>query len=209
MFVPDCICDTLHSKRNKIHGNKIINQNSIHFITSTVVGWIDVFSREDYRKIIIESLSYCKEEKGLIVYAFVIMSNHLHLVVQAKDGCQLSNIIRDFKKFTSKKIIKTILGNSQESRSEWMLRLFKYYAKFNSSNNTYQFWQQYNKPIELVSPKWIKQKIDYIHLNPVRNGLVDSIEDYKYSSAKQYMGKEGLLEVELLDFGSMQGYIEM
>ena len=86
-----------------------------------------------------------------------------------------------------------ILENPKESRSEWMLKLFKYFAKYNKNNTTYQLWQRDNKPIELVSPKWINQKLAYIHLNPVRAGLVLQAENYSYSSAGQYIGNEGLV----------------
>ena len=82
-----------------------------HFITCTVVNWIDVFSREQYKEIIIESLKYCIDAKGLEFHAWVIMSNHLHLIVSAKDEEKLADIIRDFKKYTSKQIIKAIDDN--------------------------------------------------------------------------------------------------
>ncbi len=190
-----------------MNGHKIINQSGLHFITITVVGWVDVFTRQQYRDIIIDSLKYCQKEKGLVLHAYVIMSNHIHLIVHAKETYQLSAIIRDFKKFTAKKIIKTILQNPKESRSEWILRLFKYYAKYNSNNDTYQFWQRHNKPIELISPKWIRQKLDYIHLNPVKSGLVQDATHYTYSSAKQYKGEEGLLELSIINLGATEGYI--
>jgi len=190
-----------------MNGHKIVNQNALHFITLTVVSWADVFSRKIYRDIIVDSLIYCQQEKGLVVNAYVVMSNHLHLVCYAKEPNLLSNVIRDFKKFTSKRIIQEIETNHSESRREWLLRLFKYHAKFNNNNQEYQFWYQHNKPIELESPTWINQKINYIHLNPVKNGLVDLPEAYKYSSASQYLGQKGLIEIEILDPGIEIGYI--
>ena len=81
----------------------------------------------------------------------------MHIIISSQDGFRLSDSIRDFKKFTSKTIIKLIMTTSEESRSEWMLRLFKYYAKFNKNNEKYQFWKRENMTIELVSPKWINQ----------------------------------------------------
>lgn len=86
----------------------IEDQNAVYFITFTVSDWIDIFTRKEYRFVIVDSLNYCIENKGLIVYAWCLMSNHLHLVCQAKEGFGLSGIIRDFKKFTSKAIIKLI-----------------------------------------------------------------------------------------------------
>lgn len=181
-------------------GHQIKNQNVLHFLTFTVVGWIDIFTRDTYREIIIESFEYCKREKGLILYAYVIMSNHIHIIVKTDSEKGLSAVIRDFKKFTAKKIISE-LNNNKESRRDWMLQLFKHYAKSNKRNAEYQFWKQDNHPIELVSRKWIVQKLDYIHLNPVNGGWVDLTEDYKYSSARNYAGLKGVMEVEFLDVG--------
>lgn len=196
-----------------MNGHVIKNQNGLHYLTLTVVGWLDVLSREDYRKVLMESLAYCQKEKGLVLNAYVIMSNHIHLIGYAKEGYALSDILRDFKKYTAKtiiqQIIQQIIQHPKESRSEWMLRLFKYYAKYKSDNNTYQFWQKSNYPIELATPKWILQKLDYLHLNPVRNGLVELPEHYLYSSARQYVGEEVLLEVELIDLGSTYGYVDV
>ncbi len=180
-------------------GHKIINQNNLHFVTFTVVGWLDVFTRKIYKDIIVDSLKYCIKEKGLLLFCYVIMSNHIHLIVRTDREAGLSAIIRDFKTFTSKQIVKTIIENPGESRREWMLRLFKYYAKYNSKNGEYQFWKQNNKPIELASIEWINQKLNYIHMNPVNAGLVEAPEHYIYSSARNYLDMEGLIEVELLD----------
>ena len=121
-----------------MNGYKITDQNALHFITPTVVGWIDVFSRKVYKDIVIESLKYCCENKGLILYAYVIMTNHLHLIVRAKEGYEISNILRDFKRHTSKQIIDHVIKSKKESRKKWMLTCFIDYAKFNKNNNLYQ-----------------------------------------------------------------------
>jgi len=191
-----------------MNGHKIINQNSLHFITCTTVGWVDVFTRKKYKDIIIRSLSYCIENKGLNVHAYVIMSNHIHLILSTNEGYKLSDVIRDFKTFTSKQIIRSIIEESGESRREWMLRIFKYYAKFNKNNSKYQFWQRSNKPIELTSPKWISTRINYIHNNPINAGLVENQEHYKYSSASNYITGEGLLIVKQINLGVDIGYID-
>lgn len=190
-----------------MHGHKIINQNALHFITLTVVGWVDVFSRSIYRDLIIESLIYCQKEKGLIINAYVIMSNHIHLMCHVLEPFSLSDTIRDFKKFTAKRILQEIESNKMESRKEWMLTIFRSFVKNHDQNNKYQFWTQDNRPIELESPKWVYQKLAYIHLNPVRNGLVEHPQDYLYSSARQYLNQQGLLDIELLDLGTTEGFI--
>jgi len=110
----------------------------------------------------------------------------------------LSQIIADFKKFTSKKIIETI-QTENESRRDWMLNLFTFEATKHTRNKTYQFWIQDNHPIEVYSNKFIKQKVEYIHNNPVRAGIVEKAEDYLYSSARNYADMENLLEVIKVD----------
>ncbi len=176
---------------------KILNPEGIYFITSTVVGWVDVFSREIYRIILVDSLKYCQKEKGLIIYGFVIMSNHIHLIVKAKNN-NLADVIRDFKKFTAGKIIKEISVNPKESRKKWMLNLFSFAGKTNNNNKIFQFWQQHNHPVELFSNKAIDINLNYIHENPVRNGLVEKPEDYIYSSARNYAGYKGVIDIEKL-----------
>lgn len=176
---------------------KILNPEGIYLITPTVVGWVDFFSREIYRQIVIESLKYCQKEKGLIIYAYVLMSNHLHLIVKAKNN-NLSDIIRDFKKFTTGKIIKEISENIRESRKKWMLNMFEFAGKHNSNNSKFQFWQQHNHPTELYSNDVIDKNIEYIHQNPVRNGLVEKPEYYLYSSARNFAGLESFIDIELL-----------
>lgn len=178
---------------------KIADHQSLYFITFSTVQWVDGLSRPVYKDIVINSLRYCQKEKGLILYAFVIMSNHIHLIASAKEGSNLSDILRDLKKFTSKKLIAEIEANPQESRRNWMLWLFQSAAKNNSNNKHFQFWQQDNHPIELTTNEMMDQRLDYIHNNPAVEGLVTEPEHYVYSSAANYAGMPGLLEVELVE----------
>ncbi|MFZ1371563.1 MAG: transposase, partial [Ferruginibacter sp.] len=119
-----------------------------HFITFSVVGWVDVFSREQYKELFVESLKYCQENKGMSLHAWVIMTNHVHLIISSQTN-KIENIVRDLKKFTSKQIITAIQENPTESRKEWMLNMFSYTGKNNSNNKEYQFWKQDYHPIEL------------------------------------------------------------
>jgi REP element-mobilizing transposase RayT len=166
-------------------------EESLYFVTITVKHWIDVFTRRGYKDILIESFIYCQKEKGLEIFAWVIMSNHLHLIVRAKEGYLLSDILRDFKKFTSKQIIKAIEENPQESRKEWLVRALK-------TKDGNQFWQVGSHPIELWSNAVIDEKLNYLHQNPVKSGYVFHAEDYIYSSAGNYAGGKGLIEICLL-----------
>ena len=176
---------------------QIKEQDKLHYLTLQVVYWVDVFSRKQYKDIIIESLEYCQKHKSLEIFAFVIMSNHLHLIVRSSIG-DLSGVLRDFKKFTSKRIVE-IAESSIESRRNWMLRLFKHAAKRQNKKGKYQVWTHENHAILLYSNKIIQEKVDYIHNNPVRAGIVYEPMDYIYSSASNYVDGTGLLNIILID----------
>ena len=154
--------------------------DNAYFVTFTVVGWIDVFTREDYCKIIIDSLEFCRTKKGLKIYEYVIMPSHIHAILEAPS---LSDVIRDFKAYTAKAILKSIETSNEESRKEWLLYMFKYYAKYESQNEIYQFWQKTNHPIELTNHEMFDQKRKYIYDNPVSAGLVSDALYWHYSSA--------------------------
>ncbi len=171
------------SRKYKFH-----NPEGVYFITFAVQGWVDVFTKNDYKNIIVDNLSYCQKNKGLELFAWCLMTNHLHLIARAVDGNTLSNILRDFKKFTSKALIKAIQENDRESRKEWLLNQFK-------TEKGNRFWRADNKPIELWSNAVIDQKLNYIHQNPVTEGLVFRAEDYVYSSAADYAGEKGMLDI--------------
>jgi putative transposase len=176
---------------------RIKDQEALYFLTFSTVGWVDIFTRKVYKDIVIDSMRYCLKEKGLRLFSYVIMSNHIHMVCAAKEGLNLSDIIRDFKKFTAKQIIRTI-QTIPESRKEWMLVIFGKAGNSNPNNKTYQVWRQDNHPVELYSNSVIEQKIEYIHLNPVRAGIVQNPEDYIYSSARNYAEMEYILEIEFI-----------
>lgn len=126
-------------------GYKIKNQFHTHYLTLTTVEWVDVFTYPFYKDLIIDSLKHCQKEKGLIIYAYVIISNHIHLIAAAHEGSKgLSQILGDFKQFTSKSIIRH-LDKGNDSRRGWLLNAFKFHAKFNPNNLKYQVWQQYNQ----------------------------------------------------------------
>jgi putative transposase len=173
---------------------KFHTQERPYFVTFSVVRWIDVFTRREYKDILVESLKYCIEHKGLQLYAWVIMSNHVHLII-GTNGKPMESILRDVKRHTSKATTKAISENTQESRRDWMLWLFEREGTHNSNNEKYQFWQQGNHPIELWSNAVLDQKLDYLHNNPVTAGWVDEPEHYLCSSARDYAGGKGLIDV--------------
>ena len=180
-------------------GYKIRDQQAIHYITFSVVEWVDAFSRAEYKHILLNHIRHSQEQNGLMLHAWVLMTNHFHGVMSAKEGNELSAILRDIKKYSSVNILKAIENNDKESRQEWMLEIFGRNGKENARNTKYQFWQQHNHPIELDTNKKLDQRLNYIHQNPVQAGIVLSPEDYLYSSVMNYAEKpEILLDVMLL-----------
>ncbi|SDT26212.1 Transposase IS200 like [Mucilaginibacter mallensis] len=176
---------------------KFRNKENLHFVTFSVIRWIDVFTRRLYKDILVDSIKFCIANKGLEVYAWVIMSNHVHMIIGTRDK-PLHDILRDMKRHTSKTLIKAINENTLESRREWMLWFFEREGKLNPNNEQYQFWQQGNHPIELYSNDVMDQKLDYVHNNPVTAGWVDEPEHYLYSSARDYADGKGLIDIVLL-----------
>jgi len=173
----------------------IADQNAVYFLTFTITDWMDIFTRSCFRMIIVDSLNYCIGNKGFTIYAWCLMSNHIHLVAKANDGFRLSDIIRDFKKFTAKKIIEMI-NEGPESRKEWLLYCFSFAGKFDHRIKDYKVWQDTSHPIVLESNSLIDQKINYIHQNPVRALIVANAEDYIFSSAGDYAGIKGMINIE-------------
>jgi len=176
------------------NGYLIHNPAATYFLTLQVIDWVDVFSREIYRKEIINSLTYCRKEKGLILYAYVVMTNHLHIIVRAENE-NLTDVLRDFKKFTASQILRLIKAGP-ESRQDWMLKRFEFAARSHVRNSEYQFWTHENHAMEIHSPWFMKQKMDYLHNNPVKAGWVAEPWEWLYSSATNYCGKISLMEVD-------------
>ena len=169
-----------------------------YFITITAVGWIDVFTRLNQKYVLINALKHCQDNKGLEIYAYCIMSSHIHVLCKSINGFVLSDVMRDFKKFTSKKIIQTII-DEPESRREWMLDYFQKACEHLKRNQQYKVWQD-GYHAEIVETNWfIRQKINYIHNNPVKDKIVVLPEDYYFSSARNYAGFDNDLEIILLD----------
>ena len=170
-----------------------------HFITYSVINWVDALSRTLYKDIIIDSLNFCISQKGMRLHAWVIMNNHVHLIASCSGPLKMEDIMRDHKKFTASEILRSIENNPQESRKDWMLWLFKSAGLSNPNNKHFQFWQQDNHPILLSNQEMAIQKLNYIHHNPVRAGIVFEPQHYVYSSAADYSSLQpGLLPLEFL-----------
>jgi len=167
-------------------GYQIRNQHAVHFLTFTVIQWIDVFTRPNYAEILVDSIKFCQKNKNFKLHAWCLMFNHLHLLCSSDEPNKLSDTLRDMKQFTSKEIIKAIKNNKQESRKNWMLWLFESSGRGNPRNQDVQFWQQSNHPIECDTQEMLDSRLNYIHENPVKSKIVQKAEDYNFCSAMDY-----------------------
>ncbi len=166
---------------------KITHPEQPHFITITVLHWIPVFTRPATVDLLLESLRYLMND-GLKIYAYVILENHMHLVVQSN---QLDKDIARFKSFTAKSLIRYL----DENNIKTILEQLAFYKKAHKDDRVYQFWQEGVHPEWIQNEAMMQQKVEYIHQNPVKRGYVDEAEHWRYSSARNYAGLPGLLEV--------------
>ena len=176
---------------------KFRDPRGAYFTTSTIVGWVDVFTRPELKHVVIDSLKYCQTKKGLSIHGWCLMTSHLHLICSTHDE-DLSSIFRDFKKHTANEIL-TLLDTTEESRRGWVLDLFGEVGDGLKRISNFKVWQDGNHPIHLSTAALARQKLDYIHNNPVAEEIVREPEDYLYSSAADYgSNRKGLLEIDFL-----------
>jgi len=175
-----------------------IRPEKTYFLTMTVVDWIDVFTRLNHKMFLIDSLKFNQKERGLNIYAWCLMPSHLHMIANTSKEFELDAVVRDFKKFTSKGIVKQI-QTEPESRREWMLDRFALAGRNNKKIKNFQFWQEGDHAIEVYSEKVTWQKINYIHQNPVVEKFVYKEEEYLFSSARNYHNLPSVLDVRCLE----------
>lgn len=177
----------------------ISDQHGTHFLTFTVVEWTDIFTRPVYKQIIVDALNYCTVHKGLEVFAWVLMTNHLHLICRTAPPFHLSHFMRDFKKHTSKKISVSV-QEIAESRRDWLLHRFSFAAYSTARARDFKVWTDDNHAVCMEGRVPLFQKVDYIHNNPVRQYIVSEPQHYLHSSAGLYAGnKAGLVKVTVLE----------
>ncbi|MFM2064640.1 MAG: hypothetical protein RLZZ507_4311 [Cyanobacteriota bacterium] len=167
--------------------------NQPHFITSTIVNWMPLFGQTELVQIIIDSLNFLQRQHRLTLYGYVIMENHLHLIAAAAN---LSKEIGNFKSFTARSIIDLLHKN----KAEYILGQLEFYKLRHKIKQEYQLWQEGFHPQAIFNEEIFRQKLEYMHNNPVRRGYVDDPAHWRYSSYRNYMGLPSLLEVELIDF---------
>ncbi len=166
---------------------KIINPDIPHFITCTVLHWIPVFTRPSTVEILFDSLRFLMAD-GLKIYAYVILENHLHMVVQST---QLDRDIARFKSHTARNLIAYL----DENNIKGILDQLAFYKKAHKGDRAYQFWQEGVHPEGIQNEEIMRQKVNYIHENPVKRGYVDEAQHWRYSSARNYSCQPGLIDV--------------
>ena len=159
---------------------RIHEPHAAHFVTGTIIEWLPVFTNATRCDILIHALSYCREHKALRIHAWVILDNHFHAILSAPD---LSRVLADFKRHTA----KSLLAQLQADGSDWLLDQLSYHRLKHKSESEHQIWQEGSHPQAIVSDEMMEQKLDYLHNNPVKRGLVASPEHWRYSSAHEWL----------------------
>ena len=159
-----------------------------HFLTCAVVNWLPVFTRPQAVDILFDSLRHLQSNEDLIIYGFVIMENHTHIIASSE---RLSKTIGRFKSFTARKIIDLLRDKGEKG----VLRQLSYAKLPHKVDREYQLWQEGSHPVLIQGEDMMRQRLEYMHNNPVRRGYVDDSVHWRYSSARNYVGMEGLLEV--------------
>lgn len=159
-----------------------------HFVTCTVLNWMPLFTRPQTVEIILEALQCRQQQADWKVYGYVILENHLHLVIQCEN---LSEEFPRFKSFTARKLIDTL----KECHADHLLKQLAWFRKRHKTDRDYQLWEEGYHPQMIENDSVLRQKLDYIHHNPVKRGYVDEPEHWRYSSARNYAGLTGLIPV--------------
>jgi putative transposase len=167
---------------------KIFEGNQPHFLTCTVVNWLPLFSNPEVVEIIKDSLNFLQKHDRLQIFALVIMENHLHLIASSSN---LTKEIGDFKSYTARRIIDFL----EERHATDILDQLAWHKTAHKKDREYQFWQEGSHPEAILGHEMMGQKINYIHLNPVRRGYVDEAREWRYSSARNYEGEKGYIDV--------------
>jgi REP element-mobilizing transposase RayT len=153
-----------------------------HFFTATNLNWKKLLAPNKYKDIVIESMRFLVDDKRVIIYGFVIMDNHIHIIWQLQAGRKRNDVQRDFLKYTAQLIKKDMMKHHPDELKEFLV---------NAKDRKYQFWERNPLSVEIWSEKVLLQKLKYIHENPVRAGICKYPDDYKYSSVLLYkFGKD-------------------
>ena len=175
-LVSEALLLDLPSMRSRYRVNE---PHSAYFVTCTIVAWLPVFTSAGRCNIVVESLQYCRENKGLEIFSWVVLDSHLHAIIAAPE---LTRVLADFKRHTAQRILEQL----QKENCEWLLNQFRFYRAKHKIESEYQVWQEGSHPQAIADDGMMSQKVDYIHNNPVKRGLVSGQEHWVYSSAHEW-----------------------
>jgi REP element-mobilizing transposase RayT len=167
----------------------ILEPDKPHFLTCTVVEWLPIFTRSDAVQSIFDSWTHQRLHDGLQLFGYVVLENHLHFVAQAP---RLDKCLSSFKSYTAARIIELL----EERKAVWLLARLRFAKLAHKCDRQYQFWQEGSHAEMIFSECVMREKLDYIHQNPVKRGYVDFPEHRRYSSARNYVGQSGLIEID-------------
>ncbi len=177
-------------------GYKVYDPSYPHFITSSVVKGYPIFSNPKAAQIVLNALTFLQFQRNTNLYAYVIMENHIHIIAQSDE---LTKKIQAFKSWTTRNIIEVFKKNGNYYQ---LYKLKKARQRYHTGS-IHQLWQQGFHPKQIIGDKMMIQKIEYIHNNPVKRGFVDHVEDWRYSSARNYAGMKGMIPVTLIPGGNI------
>ncbi len=170
---------------------KAFEDDGIYFVTSSIIEWIPLFKSPNYYEILIKALSYRQKNGKMKLYAYVLMTNHFHLILSVDN---ISKFMKELKSYTAHEIINLLKKHEEFS----LLEQLESNKKSHKTSSRYQIWQEGFHPQQILSEEMLLQKIEYIHQNPVRAGIVNNPEDWKYSSSSNYSKDEGILRIDPL-----------
>jgi REP element-mobilizing transposase RayT len=159
-----------------------------HFLTCTIVGWLPAFTSPETVQAVLDSWRFLHDHGRLALLGYVIMENHLHFIASAAD---LPKEVGDFKTFTARAVFEVLDRRGERA----LLGEFRERKLAHRVDRTYQVWQEGSHPKEIADEAMLRQKLEYIHDNPIRRGYVDRPEHWRYSSARNYLGLEGPVPV--------------
>ena len=159
---------------------RVNEQDQAHFVTSTVVAWLPLFTMAARCDILVDSLAYCRSKKALRIYAWVILDNHFHAILAAPD---LTRVMADLKRHTARRLLEQL----ESEQADWLLNQLRYYRAEHKTESEHQLWQEGFHPQAIPSDEIMRQKLEYLHNNPVKRGLVASPEHWRYSSAHEWL----------------------
>jgi len=160
-----------------------------HFLTCTVMEWLPLFTRPPLVDILLDTWRYQQANQGLRLYGYVVLENHLHYIAQAPD---LGKCVSSFKSFTA----RTLINYLESKNAELVLQRLRFTKRAHKADRVYQIWQEGTHAELIWSDRVMQQKLDYIHHNPIKRGYVDLVEHWRYSSARDYAGCEGLIQIQ-------------